>query len=45
MANLSLNQDAALTLASHGLHIFPCNPDKTPRIAAWEQNATNTTVL
>jgi hypothetical protein len=37
----SPNQDAALALASIGLHVFPCNPDKTPRIAAWEQNATS----
>lgn len=38
-----LNQAAALALASQGLHVFPCNPDKTPKIAAWEQNATNNT--
>ena len=37
----SPNRDAALALASRGLRIFPCNPDKTPRIAAWEQNATS----
>jgi hypothetical protein len=24
-------------------HIFPCNPDKTPTIVGWEQNATNNT--
>jgi Mrp family chromosome partitioning ATPase len=36
----SANKEAALALASGGLRIFPCNPDKTPRIAAWEQNAT-----
>ena len=34
------NKDAALSLASLGIHVFPCNPDKTPRIAAWEQGAT-----
>jgi energy-coupling factor transporter ATP-binding protein EcfA2 len=39
--NSSPNRDAALALASQGLHIFPCNPDKTPKIAAWEQNATS----
>ena len=39
--NSSPNRDAALTLASRGLHIFPCNPDKTPKVAAWEQNATS----
>lgn len=36
----SANLDAALALAKLGLHIFPCNPDKTPRVANWEQNAT-----
>jgi hypothetical protein len=36
----SPNKDAALSLASRGLHVFPCNPDKTPKIEAWEQNAT-----
>jgi len=39
--SVSANQTAALALAGCGLHIFPCNPDKTPRLAAWEQNATN----
>jgi hypothetical protein len=34
------NKDVALSLASRGLHVFPCNPDKTPRIEAWEKNAT-----
>jgi hypothetical protein len=34
------NKDVALALARLGQHIFPCNPDKTPRIDAWEQNAT-----
>lgn len=37
----SPNRDAALALASRGLRIFPCNPDKTPKIAAWEQNGTS----
>ncbi len=37
----SANKDAALALANRGLRIFPCNPDKTPRVAAWEQAATN----
>ena len=36
----SLNLDAALRLATM-FHIFPCNPDKTPTVIAWEQNATN----
>ena len=36
----SPNKDAALALAGRGLHIFPCFSDKTPRIEAWEQNAT-----
>ena len=40
----SPNLDAALSLASIGLHIFPCNPDKTPKIIAWEQNATSNTL-
>jgi putative DNA primase/helicase len=35
------NRDAALSLVSQGLHIFPCNPDKTPMVAAWEQSAIN----
>jgi len=38
---VSPNLVAALSLASRGLHIFPCNPDKTPKVAAWEQNATS----
>lgn len=37
----SSNKDVALALASRGLRIFPCNPDKTPRVAAWEQAASN----
>lgn len=39
----SANQTAALALASRGLHVFSCNPDKTPKVTAWEQNATNNT--
>jgi energy-coupling factor transporter ATP-binding protein EcfA2 len=42
--NSSPNQAAALALAGQGLHIFPCNSDKTPRVAAWEQNATSNTL-
>ena len=38
--SLCPNQDAAITLASMGLHVFPCNPDKTPMVTAWEQAAT-----
>ncbi len=34
------NKNSALALASLGLHIFPCNPDKTPKVAAWEQTAS-----
>jgi len=34
------NKDAALALASLGLHVFPCNPDKTPKVTAWEKVAT-----
>jgi AAA domain/Bifunctional DNA primase/polymerase, N-terminal len=37
----SPNKDAALALAGRGLRIFPANPDKTPRVTAWEQAATN----
>jgi hypothetical protein len=37
----SANKEAALALASRGLRIFPCKSDKTPRVAAWEQTATN----
>lgn len=37
----SPNKEAALSLVSQGLHIFPCNPDKTPMVAAWEQSAIN----
>ncbi|HEV2136984.1 MAG TPA: AAA family ATPase [Terracidiphilus sp.] len=40
----SANQTAALALASLGLHVFPCKPDKTPKIEAWEQNATSNTL-
>lgn len=36
----SQNQAAALALAGRGLRIFPCKPDKTPMVTAWEQNAT-----
>jgi hypothetical protein len=36
----SSNKEAALSLVSRGLHIFPCNPDKTPTVAAWEQSAS-----
>ncbi len=34
------NKDVALSLASLGLRVFPCNLDKTPRVAAWEQAAS-----
>jgi hypothetical protein len=37
----SPNKDAALSLASRGLRIFPCNPDKTPMVTAWEETASN----
>lgn len=37
----SPNKEAALSLVSQGLYIFPCMPDKTPMIAAWEQSAFN----
>lgn len=40
MSNSS-NRDAALTLASMGIRVFPCTPDKKPTVSAWEQNATN----
>ena len=30
-----------MALAAVGLRIFPCKPDKTPMVAAWEHNATN----
>jgi hypothetical protein len=38
------NRDAALSLAGMGFHVFPCNPDKTPKVAAWEQNSTSNTL-
>jgi len=41
---LNSNQSAALALASLGLHIFPCNPSKTPIWKEWEQNATDNTL-
>jgi len=34
------NKDAALALANLGLRVFPCNPDKTPKVAAWERTAS-----
>jgi hypothetical protein len=38
-----LNRDAAFALASIGLHVFACTPDKKPTVTAWEQNATDNT--
>lgn len=35
------NKDGAMALVNRGLRIFPCNPDKTPMVVAWEQQATN----
>jgi hypothetical protein len=29
------NINAAVELASHGIRVFPCNPDKTPRVKGW----------
>lgn len=40
-ASPSSNKDAALSLASRGLRVFPCNPDKTPMVASWEEAANN----
>jgi hypothetical protein len=37
----SANKDAALALVNQGLRVFPCKPDKTPMVAAWEQAASN----
>jgi hypothetical protein len=37
---LSPNKEAALSLASLGYSVFPCNPDKTPRVRAWETTAS-----
>jgi putative DNA primase/helicase len=39
-----INRDAALSLASMGLHVFACTPDKKPTVIAWEQNATDNTL-
>ena len=44
MSTNLLNRDAAFALASIGLHVFPCTPDKKPTVAAWEQNATDNTL-
>ena len=35
------NREVALSLINVGLRIFPCNPDKTPRIKDWEAKASN----
>ena len=41
MSTNLLNRDAAFALASIGLHVFACTPDKKPTVTAWEQNATD----
>lgn len=35
------NKEAALSLASMGLRIFPCNGKKKPMVSDWEQAATS----
>lgn len=37
----SPNKVAALELTKHGLHIFPCTPEKEPMVVAWERSAFN----
>ncbi len=44
MSTNLLNRDAAFALASIGLHVFACTPDKKPTVAAWEQIATDNTL-
>lgn len=39
-STLATNKDAALAMASLGLHTFPCGPDKKPRVASWLQSAS-----
>jgi hypothetical protein len=34
-----VNKQTALSLASRGIRIFPCNPNKTPMVKAWESAA------
>lgn len=34
------NRKAALALVNRGFRIFPCRPDKTPKVNAWETNAS-----
>ena len=31
----------AIDLIKAGYKVFPCNDDKTPRVKAWQKNATN----
>jgi hypothetical protein len=35
------NKDAALSLVSLGLRIFPCTPEKTPLVTGWEHAASS----
>ena len=36
-----MNQNAAVALSELGYRVFPCNPDKKPRVKAWEHTAVN----
>ena len=40
-ASSTPNKDAAMALVSRSLRVFPCNPDKTPMVKAWEQSASS----
>ena len=43
--NESANRGAAIALAIRGVRVFPCNPDKTPKVAAWEEKATSNSLM
>jgi hypothetical protein len=41
---LAPKKEAALAMASLGLHVFPCNPDKTPKVATGQQASASPSI-